>query len=485
MNRTKRQEYAIVTTFFFNIVFLIIISSVIIFYSYPKFLEVESQKNQTEQLSQEFEKIVKSGISFSDFKEMLSKKWKEVTWSLRSIDQDFFEKSLENTWNKTFTDFIEEKKVDLNNPVKIKKISQQAQVLNQVLPTYVEDMNIIEEWFLSDFKFIHYIESLLRGFQFKYSNTISIGDLQLLTDYELDKKDKTDIDLNIFSIPLDLELTGSKKEIINFLYYIQNVWKVELIEDKTQTWSNIATNKSFEVIADKKWVFNASRIRSILKQDNVFENQIMDIVGITMPEYIDTHYKMRDWDLMDFIKDTQWSEEFSINISLVFFVKGMPNFKLTEYMATLNSSYNLSKKALSTKLKDKDLTIIERKTLLELNNSFNELWKSINKLKQSIEKKEGLSDAYKSIQNYKIMINDFNKIMGYNSLYYTFKDLYISKKKILEKYKTQSGGYYTDISIEIVDFMENKILNEKEWISMSYKDYWNILYYNSVLETIK
>jgi len=69
----------------------------------------------------------------------------------------------------------------------------------------------------------------------------------------------------------------------------------------------------------------------------VYKNQLVDIDTVLMPEYIDSSPEPSNTDLISFIENTQAREKFTVNLTLQFYVAGLPRYKIENFIQTLSS----------------------------------------------------------------------------------------------------------------------------------------------------
>lgn len=386
MKLTKiEQKWLIIRFGFYLSLFLILI---IVFFTYllPSLLKIEDNKSIALNLKWELENIEKKWVSFEDFKKLSNKSTNDkfTLEILKVIDEDFYKNNLVNNSWSNYKDFLVEKKSELEKLTNW-NYSQQHELVWLVLPTYSSEVSWLESNTLSDFEFINYVESILETFNLKTNNSIWINKLDIIDDYSIWSLAWEWIESNMYYIPLNLTLEGKKSWIIDFLYFIENVWNISLFEDKI--WLNInkyLTNVSLEWDLLNKWY-------------NLFEHQMIDIDRISMDKYIDSSYNLRPelYDFKELIKSEQWNEKFSINLVLKFYVKGFP---LIEIENMINKSLDLQKEALAlvwNKLKTVNKSSLEYKKLLSYQETLKWLQKEVTDIKKSLWDKEKIDLSYR------------------------------------------------------------------------------------------
>ena len=369
MKLTKREEnWIIIQTVFFAILTLIIL--IYIFSSLlPKIIDIQNDKKIVSDLQQNVERISTKWLNFDEFKELavLNTTNKVMNEILVNMTEDFYSDNLINNTNSTYDVFLDDKKKYLNSPENIKKVEEKNNQIISVLPTYSEEWIWLWTEILTDYKFINYIESVIESFNLTTSSPIWINKLVLVEDYAISNKQWEWLDSNIYYIPLNLELRWPKSWIIDFLYFVENVWNIKL------NWEDININDSYSFLSK-------NGIKKVLEWDrnsssyNIFKNQMIDIERISMLEYLDQSYKLR-WDInfVDFINETQWNERYEINVNLKFYIKWLPVYKVNEFITWILDKYQKTVSLLNTKLQSTDVKWVERVRLTQNNDLLTQL----------------------------------------------------------------------------------------------------------------
>ncbi|MBS9775230.1 hypothetical protein KGV52_00795 [Candidatus Gracilibacteria bacterium] len=267
MKRTKREQNAIIINFVLFLTLTGLLGYFCFSYIYPNMIEIENTKASVLQVSQDLEKKKKEGIDYKDYTDT----YENVLASLgannhtnksyiksitQSIDKVFYDTHFKNKDEAGFDEFIRklEKKYQKgkdDNKDQIKK-------LNYILPSYVENISDINFGkddnsihYLTDFRFINYIETIIDQFNLTYNNPIGISDTVLVSDYSVSETGTT-LDKNIYYIPVELDLKGDKRYVLLFLYYLENVGNILVNEDKEEI-----TIVTPEILQDRKKMLEA------------------------------------------------------------------------------------------------------------------------------------------------------------------------------------------------------------------------------------
>ena len=397
MKRTTREKNTIIITFIFYFILILGVIWIILFNTIWKISEVEAKKIDTQKLYEELSKIKKEWINFNEFKNISTDNETDKV-ILSNITSDFYNKYLKNNWSTDFDTFINKKKKELNSEENIKLIEKNKSQIINILPTYSENnINILWDK-LSDFEFINYIESIVDSFNLSIWWSIGIWNVVLLDEYAVSSNWWDSLESSIFYIPLNITVKGTKSNIIDFLYFIEHVWNIEI------------NNNKINVVRDYKNFLSVNWFPKILSWDkyikdyNIFENQITDISKISIPEYIDWSYISRgDKDFVDFIKKTQWNEEFEVKVNLNFYVKWQPKYEILKFIKSVTNNFkllNLKVNQLISWNKVKWAKLIDLKKKQNLLKNLNTKVVNINK---ELRKQKNLEQIYKNA----IEINKF------------------------------------------------------------------------------
>ena len=397
MKRTTREKNTIIITFIFYFILILGVIWIILFNTIWKISEVEAKKIDTQKLYEELSKIKKEWINFNEFKNISTDNETDKV-ILSNITSDFYNKYLKNNWSTDFDTFINKKKNELNSEENIKLIEKNKSQIINILPTYSENnINILWDK-LSDFEFVNYIESIVDSFNLSIWWSIGIWNVVLLDEYAVSSNWWDSLESSIFYIPLNITVKGTKSNIIDFLYFIEHVWNIEI------------NNNKINVVRDYKNFLSVNWFPKILSWDkyikdyNIFEHQITDISKISIPEYIDWSYISRgDKDFVDFIKKTQWNDEFEVKVNLNFYVKWQPKYEILKFIKSVTNNFkllNLKVNQLISWNKVKWAKLIDLKKKQNLLKNLNTKVVNINK---ELRKQKDLEQIYKNA----IEINKF------------------------------------------------------------------------------
>ena len=422
--KNKSTQQAILQSFIFNAALFAIIGSIGLFYIYPQYLLSEETKSTFLASSQTYSDLKKNGLSFDEFFAIHKSDWSKIKWGdttlLNNILTDFREDDYKAHFSHTGADyqtFLDAKIIDAKEKRELQIWSNITTKINEILPEYSSDSSLVEDS-LTDFKFVNNVEWLLDKFQLSTKDKIGIWELtEVGIEEEKDPKKpvkSNPLDGTIYQWKLKLDLIGEKKNIINFLHYIENVWKIS-VKDKNVSILTPNTNNMIVTDDQERIKNNFLDIPDYFRGvENPYNALVMEIGELSFSDYPDSSdLPTPDWySLVQLIKESQASEKFEINITLLYYVKWLPTFKIDTYIQGVQLRYTqLSKIATSwfayvsknrASLNDSN-AISAIGSLDNINRYLLGLEKEFANMNKEAKKREDLWALYKTAQ-------DFNKI---------------------------------------------------------------------------
>lgn len=408
---TKAQKSGIVSWFTLNIIFLIIFLWSIFLYSYWEYNDIELEKNKLRNDIKEYNNILSKWITFNDFRRSSEFRNSESYYLNDVIDIDFFNLNFENTTDSTYRQFLDNKQAKTRELSESDIVSQRDLLISRVLPFYSEW--VLTEWSITDLWFVNYIENLLRAFNLRTSDSIWITNLLVLWD---DWVEANVLSSEIFYIPLELNLTWRRWDVLDFIYFMHNVWVVEEIteDDSVKFYSDNILNR---------------RLNLPRSSQNLYENRIAEIVNIRFPDYLDAGLLPRGdrinntTDFLNFIRNDQQqsSDEFSVSIRLNFYVRGLPSYELESFISSVLDKYDeiyweirrslalTNNRKLSSS--SRDLLLIEN-FLRDLDSYLKELEPRVNLLKWTWNQRSNNLE-----QNYRTALDLNVRLEGIDNVY--------------------------------------------------------------------
>lgn len=374
LKRSRRDENMIVA---WNIFFWLLIIWLLIWsftYIIPWISEANQIKMQALEKKQILERIKKEWVELNKIKEIIRNSWNSedlkidsnISWMVKEIDENFYVNNLKNTKEADYETFIKKKieqyKWDKTNFDKL-------DITSKVLPLY--DKEVKEENHLSEFEFINYIESIISTFNLTYKNPIWIQDVTYLDDYKLSDSDNS-FDKWISRIQIDLDLVWRKSSILDFLYFVENVWKITINYDNWELFVNKPekNNKIFNFVEKRLWEDRFKKINNY----NIFNNQIIDIETIEMKDDIDSsdfNISMTEkWtEFLTNLKENQEREKYELKVKLNFYVKWLPKYKVEEFNKNFNSKLSKLESTITTLLSNTKISSLDKQKLSNLKTS--------------------------------------------------------------------------------------------------------------------
>ncbi|MCD5380762.1 hypothetical protein LR004_02445, partial [Candidatus Gracilibacteria bacterium] len=296
--RKNGTKEAIFQSFIFNIIILTILMVIAMFYLYPQYTLSEEKIKTFSGISNNYQTLVEKGLSFTEFNIIHKKDGKTLKGGdsalLNNILTDFREDDYNTHFSHTGTiykDFLDGKVIDAKEKREAQIGTNIITKINEILPEYSSDSSLVTDS-LTDFKFINHIEGLLDTFQLSSKDKIGIGQLTE-TRKESIKKGEKAVKKNplngvIYEGKLKLDLIGEKKNIVNFIHYIENVGKITVDNKEVNIYEG--TNSKFYIDNNNERVKNNFLDISDYFKDgiNPYDGLIMEVDDLSFMEYMDS-----------------------------------------------------------------------------------------------------------------------------------------------------------------------------------------------------
>ena len=350
----KRQNNMIIVWAFLSVLVFIVLSIFSSFFIYAKIIEIEDSKADFQELLENYNYVKESWIKYKDYQKLIktsgynSSALKDALSSeytkelLTKVDSIFYNENFTNELFENYDKFLIAKKIEVDKSWLKDDFMIQENQISKILPVYTEESDFYTETSLTNFKFINYVESLLKEYSLKTNSPIWIGDIEPIDKIIKDLDIIKNIEPNLFYIPLTLDIWGRKDKVIKFLEESYEMWSIGF--------------KDWEIIINNT-------------------KQVLEINSLEMSEYVDSwviHNKKYD-NLIDLIKNEQAAERIDLSIELRFYIAWISSLKMKEEVLkiiwdSLNNSTNSRIKELEEKQEesDKELTFQEEILLKEL-----------------------------------------------------------------------------------------------------------------------
>lgn len=330
--------------------------------------EIDVYKENKNLLTNEVEKFNNlkfKWLSFDEYKSSLTP-WSSEELLVSKIWTDFFNQNFNNTTNLEYLWYLKDKQKELALKKLDPEVVSREEKLQKVLPSYTQW--VIAKWNMSDLEFINYIENLIKSFNLVTDSKIWITEVLPLEEEKLLpnwKKIQDNLSTQLFYIPVKLELTWKKSDIVEFLYYVQKSWIVASVNDSELKFFN-DSNK----VVSKQIIWTKAN-------SNIYENKILDISDITFKEYIDSSISFRtsqqfttEW-LVRFIKNNEEkNQEFKVDLTLEVYVKWLPLYVLDNYIQKVIWDY----KKFNSQYKNIENLVKENNKKILNNNKTEIIW---------------------------------------------------------------------------------------------------------------
>ncbi|USN57958.1 MAG: hypothetical protein H6767_06475 [Candidatus Peribacteria bacterium] len=399
----KKTNRAILHGFFIALIILFAIIVGIFQYLIPNWQETEDNKSQLQAALDEYNEVQSTGISFEQVQKLSTASGSQTSGDaylkniLKNVTKDFYASQFSNTGSTNYQAFLTQKKKEIQELLVSKEIQERDKKIAAILPAYVDDISIGVDAGVTDFEFVNYVESILETFNLQYEGSLGIS--QLVQYGTVDTlKDSSGLDASIFYIPLSLELSGRKSDIIDFLVFTENVGNVRIDGQEVKTYVD---NRVPRVLSGEKRTANY----------NIYEHQIFTIQNLQFSEYLDASSEVNadGKDFVDFVKLTQGKEKFDIEVELHFYVRGLPSYEIEKQIQEYFDKYDALKKLVLKKKKelaqisaDKNTSSIIslRNNLVEVELYLESISKEINGLKKEIKKNPQDTEGYDTLKTY-------------------------------------------------------------------------------------
>lgn len=415
MATNKIKKTLLIQWLITNTILFLVFISLFIFYFYPSIKVAIQDKTNLKTSYNQYKTIITKGISYDEFIALhATKEWEDLYKDnvIKTITADFYTNNIENTGEGDFEEYLATKTKEINSSEKSAWYQKSQEVISLLIPQYVgNSIDIGNSWnVLTDYMYVNYLENLFYKFNLETQNGgITINDTVPIDNTTTDPKEaqtkNKSIEANIFYIPIKFELKGKKKDVINFLYFAEKVWSVDI-------------SKNDEIL-----IYNDRELASVFGNvRNPYEWQLFDIESITMKDYLDSLDTETIWGLINFVKSTQWSESYTIDVNLRFYVRWKPNYQLRNYITEELARFDeLNKKVWSTlsrlnnmKEKSADLVVVAN-ALRSLAFDMLNLEEKTKQIKLWYVKADSnLEDFYRQATQLKKTIDIFENIFNKN-----------------------------------------------------------------------
>ena len=410
MKRTKREQNSVIIYFSLYLIFTLWLVYFWATYIFPSIKEVEGLKKSVATTYTNINRVKKEWLSLKEFQDKLStglvytpEEWKDNLYMdeiLKSIDESFYNDNIKNSSEENFDIYI--KKIS-DKYSDMTSFDEKEQIISNILPVYSEYVSDLWPNSLSDYKFINYIESIAETFSLDLNNSIWITELRLLDNYTIWLWD-TSLETNIFYIPLLFEVSWNKESIIDFLHYIDNLWKLEIDKDNNVI---VKTETDKDFLSFKNLVLKG---QTKDEKYNIFNNQIFDIESIEIGDYIDSSFDLKNTEesFINYLKNTQWKEQYSAKIQLRFYVKWIPVFKIEKYIKDFVWDFTKFRWEVWKTMWNPNLNSGDRQKLTEINSVMTQLQGVvIVAIQKSLSTKDNIEESYKQVNIYKSVLEDY------------------------------------------------------------------------------
>jgi len=291
------------------------------------------------QASSELKELKKQGIPFNTLRVYVKGDKVEsddyTKTVVDNISETLYKEAFTNTWSTNFDQYLLSVEQRVSRVKSSPDHVAKEKALEELIPVYTT----FQQEGLRDYDFINYVERLLYSFNLSSSGEIGIWDIKRLEEDETPVQEEENgrvnsLEENIFYIPLEFDVEGQKKDIFDFIHFIENVAGVSIDEDQMKVYSD-------------------SRIKTILEGDtytpgyNIYQNQLIDISGISFGVYPDSSTFWTQEDLYELISWSQARERYTSNVELRFYVSGLPGYRMETFIAGVLDEFDALKQSIT------------------------------------------------------------------------------------------------------------------------------------------
>lgn len=297
----------------------------------PGILAIQEKQEELKATVQAYQRIQEQGLNLQEFKSLYSKYTDEkdpyIINLLKNVDNEFYEQNLANTSNGTYEEFLLEKNEYIINEKNSEEFKKRDERINTILPAYAGRRGIQNA--LSDYEFINYVEALLFTFNLETDDSIGIGNIQPVEEKSAinDEDSGVSTETSLFYIPLQMKLVWQKTDILDFIHYLAHAGSINIEDGEMVVHRDSVIKKPIE---GDTYDFSY----------NIYENQLVDVEFIVMKSYIDTSISPTDTDTLEnFVRKTQGRDRFEIELKVRFYVSGLPDYKVEEFIVWILDKY--------------------------------------------------------------------------------------------------------------------------------------------------
>lgn len=388
---TKRIKNSLIQGSIANIILLIFFGVVIWVFFSPRLEGISEQKTELMNAHQKLAKIKKEGISFWEFKSIASKEEGQDEYLqilLQELDVEFYKNHFTNLWDTNYEDFLSTLSERIDD-IKSSTDYTESQKIQQILLPFYDQNSIFSEQGLSNFDFVNYVERLLYTFNLEYTGDIGIGDIEKIWSQK-----ESNIQEEIYKIPLVFDINGQKRDFIELLHFLERVASIEVSESKINVYKDDFIKKRIDG--------NFSQ-----KDYNIYENQLVDIHTLSLAQYPDSSSNSGE-DILTRIRWSQWREKISAGLELYFYVSGLPWYKIEEFVYGFLADLEVFKQELNTSVSkhssaspSSGWVIQALNNLKSLETLLISLDKEFIKIEEDITQRKNIDEVYERVVWYR------------------------------------------------------------------------------------
>lgn len=377
---------------------------------------VQQNKDALQQAYDRFTNMEKKGLTLWELTATFPEDKQDQKMLVQNGWNELYQSIFANNTTKNYLDFLKEKEAYISELKQTDFIQQRDLKISKALPIFEEKGNG-DLGTLTEVEFSSYFERLFRTFWLGYDGQVSFSNMELLNPEDL-KNQKNSYTPQIYFNEMTFKIDGKKWDIIDFLYFVENVWNISIVnndgnEDVAFHTDNVIQKQFFS--AYRGWT------------KNIYENMMMEIVNLKMSDSFDSSDSANAisniWKpsiaYLTYLKSSNnLSEEFGVEVTFRFYVRGIPLYKkesdiknvLDRYTKLNSDIKSLLQKSKNRSLQKSNIKMIEVvNTLTSLDLYMTNLDTKIKSIRVWINQKANIEWLYKEAYSINKDLDIINK----------------------------------------------------------------------------
>lgn len=286
---------------------------------------VQQNKDALKQAYDRYTNMEKNGLSLAELTASLPAEKEDQKMLVQNWGNELYQSVFKNNTNKNYIEFLKEKEAYISELKQTDFIQQRDLKVSKALPIFEEKWDGVPGT-ITELEFASYFQRLFRTFWLGYDGEVSFSNMELLKPEDLNNQ-KNSYTSQIYFNEMTFKLNWEKWDIIDFLYFVENVWNISIVNNE----GNEDVSFYTDTVLNRKFY-------SAYRRDNanIYENMMMEIVNLKMSESLDTSDSPNNipasmkpsLSYLSYLKSSNdLSEEINIDVTFRFYVRGIPLYK--------------------------------------------------------------------------------------------------------------------------------------------------------------